>query len=172
MCLSSRCLAMNIYSDFTIPAFWRHVTIYTEFWWGNLLGNVRLKARDVDQKVTSLLILLSRYWSLSSVWRWSIFLQELVKKFIAFYRRQMFTIISMKAVLLSVHLSRSLSLSHTYTQKQHSDIHILQYWRIISHISEYEFSCFLIPEGRIRWWMLKLYRSPPNTNRYHRFVCI
>jgi hypothetical protein len=27
MCLPSRCLAMNIYSDFTIPAFGRHVTI-------------------------------------------------------------------------------------------------------------------------------------------------
>jgi hypothetical protein len=24
MCLSSRCLAMNVYSDFTIPAFGRH----------------------------------------------------------------------------------------------------------------------------------------------------
>jgi hypothetical protein len=27
MCLPSRCLAMNIYSDFTIPAFGRHVTV-------------------------------------------------------------------------------------------------------------------------------------------------
>jgi hypothetical protein len=27
-CLRSRCLAINIYSDFTIPAFERHVTIY------------------------------------------------------------------------------------------------------------------------------------------------
>jgi hypothetical protein len=27
MCLQSRCLAMNVYSDFTIPAFGRHVTI-------------------------------------------------------------------------------------------------------------------------------------------------
>jgi hypothetical protein len=28
MCLPSCCLAMNIYSDFTIPAFGRHVTIF------------------------------------------------------------------------------------------------------------------------------------------------
>jgi hypothetical protein len=28
MCLPSRCLAMNDYSDFAIPAFGRHVTIY------------------------------------------------------------------------------------------------------------------------------------------------
>jgi hypothetical protein len=28
MCLPSRCLAMNVYSDFTISAFGRHVTIY------------------------------------------------------------------------------------------------------------------------------------------------
>jgi hypothetical protein len=28
MCLPSRCLAMNVYSDFTIPAFGRHVTIF------------------------------------------------------------------------------------------------------------------------------------------------
>jgi hypothetical protein len=27
MCLPRRCLAMNIYSDFTIPVFGRHVTI-------------------------------------------------------------------------------------------------------------------------------------------------
>jgi hypothetical protein len=27
MCLPSRCLAMNIYSDFTIPAFGSHVTV-------------------------------------------------------------------------------------------------------------------------------------------------
>jgi hypothetical protein len=27
MCLPSRCLAINVYSDFTIPAFQRHVTI-------------------------------------------------------------------------------------------------------------------------------------------------
>jgi hypothetical protein len=27
MCLPSRCLAKNVYSDFTIPAFGRHVTI-------------------------------------------------------------------------------------------------------------------------------------------------
>jgi hypothetical protein len=27
MCLPSRCLAMNVYSDFTIPAFRRHVTV-------------------------------------------------------------------------------------------------------------------------------------------------
>jgi hypothetical protein len=30
MCFLCRCLAMNIYSDFTIPAFGRHVTIYME----------------------------------------------------------------------------------------------------------------------------------------------
>jgi hypothetical protein len=29
MCLPSRCLAMNIYSDFIIQAFGRHVTMYT-----------------------------------------------------------------------------------------------------------------------------------------------
>jgi hypothetical protein len=29
MCLPSRCLAMNIYSDFNIPAFGRHVTLFT-----------------------------------------------------------------------------------------------------------------------------------------------
>jgi hypothetical protein len=28
ICLSSRCLAINVYSDFTIPAFGRHVTIF------------------------------------------------------------------------------------------------------------------------------------------------
>jgi hypothetical protein len=28
MCLQSRCLATNVYSDFTIPAFGRHVTIF------------------------------------------------------------------------------------------------------------------------------------------------
>jgi hypothetical protein len=28
MCLPSRCLAMNVYSDFAIPAFGRHVTIF------------------------------------------------------------------------------------------------------------------------------------------------
>jgi hypothetical protein len=28
MCLQSSYLAMNIYSDFTIPAFGRHVTMY------------------------------------------------------------------------------------------------------------------------------------------------
>jgi hypothetical protein len=27
MCLPSRCLAMKIYSDFAIPAFWRHVAV-------------------------------------------------------------------------------------------------------------------------------------------------
>jgi hypothetical protein len=27
MCLQSRCLAMNVYSDFIIPAFGRHVTL-------------------------------------------------------------------------------------------------------------------------------------------------
>jgi hypothetical protein len=27
MCLPSRCLVINVYSDFTIPAFGRHVTI-------------------------------------------------------------------------------------------------------------------------------------------------
>jgi hypothetical protein len=27
MCLANRCLAMNVYSDFTIPAFGRHVTL-------------------------------------------------------------------------------------------------------------------------------------------------
>jgi hypothetical protein len=27
MCLPSRCVAMNVYSDFTIPVFGRHVTI-------------------------------------------------------------------------------------------------------------------------------------------------
>jgi hypothetical protein len=32
MCLPSRCLGMNIYSDFIIPAFWRHVTIYSRVW--------------------------------------------------------------------------------------------------------------------------------------------
>jgi hypothetical protein len=31
MCLPSRCLAMNVYSDFAIPAFGRHVTIHL---WG------------------------------------------------------------------------------------------------------------------------------------------
>jgi hypothetical protein len=29
--LTSRCLAMNIYSDFTVPALWRHVTIGISF---------------------------------------------------------------------------------------------------------------------------------------------
>jgi hypothetical protein len=33
MCLPSRCLAMNVYSDFTIPAFARHVSIYTYIHW-------------------------------------------------------------------------------------------------------------------------------------------
>jgi hypothetical protein len=28
MCLPSRCLAMNVYSDFTIPTFGRHIKIY------------------------------------------------------------------------------------------------------------------------------------------------
>jgi hypothetical protein len=28
MCLPNRCLAMNVYSDFTTPAFGRHVTIF------------------------------------------------------------------------------------------------------------------------------------------------
>jgi hypothetical protein len=28
MCLPSRYIAINVYSDFTIPAFGRHVTIY------------------------------------------------------------------------------------------------------------------------------------------------
>jgi hypothetical protein len=28
ICLPSRCLAMNVYSNFTLPAFGRHVTIY------------------------------------------------------------------------------------------------------------------------------------------------
>jgi hypothetical protein len=27
MCLPSRCLAINVYSDFTVPAFGRHVTL-------------------------------------------------------------------------------------------------------------------------------------------------
>jgi hypothetical protein len=31
MCLPSRCLVMNIYSDFTIPAFGHRVTIRTSF---------------------------------------------------------------------------------------------------------------------------------------------
>jgi hypothetical protein len=30
MCLSSRFLAVNVYSDFTIPAFGRHVTVFYE----------------------------------------------------------------------------------------------------------------------------------------------
>jgi hypothetical protein len=30
MCLPSRCLAMNMYSDFTIPAFGRHVTVFSK----------------------------------------------------------------------------------------------------------------------------------------------
>jgi hypothetical protein len=31
ICLRSRCLAMNVYSDFTIPAFGRHVTVFPIF---------------------------------------------------------------------------------------------------------------------------------------------
>jgi hypothetical protein len=29
MCLPSRCVAMNVYSDFSIPALGRHVTLFT-----------------------------------------------------------------------------------------------------------------------------------------------
>jgi hypothetical protein len=32
MCLPSRCLAMNVYSDFTTPAFGRHVTIFSRIY--------------------------------------------------------------------------------------------------------------------------------------------
>jgi hypothetical protein len=30
MCLPSRCLAVNVYSDFAIPAFERHVTVLSQ----------------------------------------------------------------------------------------------------------------------------------------------
>jgi hypothetical protein len=30
-CLPNRCLAMNVYSEFTIPAFRRHVTIFSAY---------------------------------------------------------------------------------------------------------------------------------------------
>jgi hypothetical protein len=33
MCLPSRCLSMHVYSDFTIPAFGRHVTIQRNVMW-------------------------------------------------------------------------------------------------------------------------------------------
>jgi hypothetical protein len=35
MCLPSRCLAMNVYSDFAIPAFGRHVKLYLNIIMGN-----------------------------------------------------------------------------------------------------------------------------------------
>jgi hypothetical protein len=37
-CLPCRCPAMNVFSDFTVPAFGRHVTMYLKITW--LLSNI------------------------------------------------------------------------------------------------------------------------------------
>jgi hypothetical protein len=44
MCLPSRCLTMNVYSDFTIPTFGHNVTIYTQ----NMNRDERLNNMQCD----------------------------------------------------------------------------------------------------------------------------
>jgi hypothetical protein len=44
MCLMSCCLAMNVYSDFTIPVFWHHVTILIKsYFMREVWNNVNIK---------------------------------------------------------------------------------------------------------------------------------
>jgi hypothetical protein len=48
MCLSSRCLAMDIYSDFTVPAFGPHITIVINNDSNNKVCNVFISARNTS----------------------------------------------------------------------------------------------------------------------------
>jgi hypothetical protein len=54
MCLPSRCLAMNVYSDFIIPAFGHHVTIYKYF---NMFpSNIRSEFKNLLRSPISSLV--------------------------------------------------------------------------------------------------------------------